>query len=175
MGIIYKEKEKLYMVPNQQQINIILDVVNKIAPKYVFGYYDVDDIKQESYIICCEALDKYDESRPLENFLSKHLSNRLKTLIRDKYSRKNLESDRHILLNQIKKGLIDLKSSLTDDIAEDCFEEDIFIRDLFEKIMDNINPSMRNDLNRLLNDVKINSSRRQALFNRIKDIINEDW
>ena len=45
----------------------------------------VDDIKQEAFIICIEALNRYEEGRPLENFLSVNLSNRLKTFMRDNY------------------------------------------------------------------------------------------
>ena len=60
-------------------------VINRIAPRYTFYGYAVNDIKQESYIICIEALERYDEKRPLENFLSVNLSNRLKNFIRDNY------------------------------------------------------------------------------------------
>ena len=45
-------------------------VVNRISPKYTFNTYDVDDIKQEAFIICMDALQRYDQKRPLENFLS---------------------------------------------------------------------------------------------------------
>ena len=33
-------------------------VINRIAPKYTFHGYDINDIKQESFIICYEALEK---------------------------------------------------------------------------------------------------------------------
>jgi DNA-directed RNA polymerase specialized sigma24 family protein len=69
----------------QQVIDQIKIVVNRIAPKYTFNTYDVDDIKQEAFIICMDALERYDNKRPLENFLSVHLSNRLKNFVRDNY------------------------------------------------------------------------------------------
>jgi DNA-directed RNA polymerase specialized sigma subunit len=53
----------------QQVIDQINIVVNRIAPKYAFGTYGVDDIKQEAFIICMDALNRYDQKRPLENFL----------------------------------------------------------------------------------------------------------
>jgi len=68
-----------------QLMKSIETVVNRIAPKYTFNGYDVDDIKQESFLICVDALDRYDENRPLENFLSVHLSNRLKNFVRDNF------------------------------------------------------------------------------------------
>jgi len=151
-------------------------VIERIAPRYTFGYYDVDDIKQESYIICMEGLSKYDNSRPFENFISKHLSNRLKTLIRDKYSRSNIESPKHEKLNQNKKNLMDLKSS---DGQFKIFEEDIIEKmstnEAIDKIMQELSPSMRNNFYRLANGVSIQSSKKNALFNKIKEILGEDW
>ena len=70
------------------QINV---VVNRIAPKYTFYGYQADDLKQEAFIICMEALPRYDAKRPLENFLSVHLSNRLKNFVRDNHFTSNEE------------------------------------------------------------------------------------
>ena len=61
-----------------EKINLVVD---RIAPKYSFSGYDVNDIKQEAFIICLDALNRYDQKRPLENFLAVNLSNRLKTLL----------------------------------------------------------------------------------------------
>ena len=69
----------------QDVLDIIETICNRISPKYTFYGYTVDDIKQESFIICVEALNRYDGIRPLENFLSVNLSNRLKTFMRDNY------------------------------------------------------------------------------------------
>ena len=70
---------------DEESLEIIDIVVNRIAPKYTFNGYDIDDIKQESFIICLEALKRYDNKRPLENFLSVNLSNRLKNFVRDNF------------------------------------------------------------------------------------------
>ena len=70
---------------DEQVLETMELVINRIAPRYTFYGYTVSDIKQESYIICIEALERYDEKRPLENFLSVNLSNRLKNFIRDNY------------------------------------------------------------------------------------------
>jgi DNA-directed RNA polymerase specialized sigma24 family protein len=69
----------------QEVLEKIHLVVNRIAPKYTFHGYDVEDIKQEAFIICMDALNRYDQKRPLENFLSVNLSNRLKNFVRDNY------------------------------------------------------------------------------------------
>ena len=39
-----------------QVVNQINKVCDRIAPRYTFYGYTVDDIKQEAFIICMEAL-----------------------------------------------------------------------------------------------------------------------
>ena len=43
-------------------MEIIDKVINRTAPKYTFGFYEVDDIKQESFIICLDAMKNYDNN-----------------------------------------------------------------------------------------------------------------
>ena len=62
-------------------------VVYKLAPKFKFGYYELEDIHQEGRIFALEALDKHDGVRPLENFLYAHVHNRLFNLKRKEYFR----------------------------------------------------------------------------------------
>jgi DNA-directed RNA polymerase specialized sigma24 family protein len=164
------------MQPTKEQQETILRVIDRIAPRYVFGYYELDDIKQESYIICLEALSKYDKSRPFENFISKHLSNRLKTLIRDKYSRSNIESEKHGKLNQNKKNLMDLKSGEGQHkICEEDILERMSTNEAIEILMRELPPSMRNNFYRLANGVSIQSSKKNALFEKVKEILGENW
>ena len=40
----------------QDVIDQIAVVVNRIAPKYTFHGYEPEDIKQEAFIICMDAL-----------------------------------------------------------------------------------------------------------------------
>ena len=68
-------------------LKIIENVAKRLAYKYRFGYYDVDDIKQEARIEAWKCLDRYNGKHPLENFLFTHVKNRLFNLKRDKYSR----------------------------------------------------------------------------------------
>lgn len=74
---------------NHEEQQIIGDVANTIAHNFTFGYYEVDDIKQEIWIMCLEALPKFDESRgaSLKTFLLVHCKNRLISLKRNKMSR----------------------------------------------------------------------------------------
>jgi DNA-directed RNA polymerase specialized sigma subunit len=164
------------MQPTQQQKDTIYKVIDRIAPKYTFAFYEIDDIKQESYIICLEALENYDESRPLENFISKHLSNRLKTLIRDKYSRNDVISDSHASLNQVKKNLMNLQSfgNFAGTYEEDLFDK-LSTAEALDKVMEFLSPSMRNDFYRIANGVSVQSAKKTALFAKVKEILGEDW
>jgi DNA-directed RNA polymerase specialized sigma24 family protein len=157
-------------------MEVILRVIEKISPKYTFGYYEADDIRQESYIICLKALKKYDESRPLENFLSRHLSNRLKSLIRDKYSRSNTATEKHTALNESKRNLVDLRPIEYEPIRN--LENEMMAVDLIRHVRHRLTPSMRNDLDRVLAGVSISSTRRSSLFTRIKELLpdeQENW
>ena len=164
------------MQPTPDQQQTILKVIDRIAPRYVFGYYELDDIKQEAYIICLDALSKYDKKRPFENFISKHLSNRLKTLIRDKYCRSKTDSEKHGQLNQSKKNLMDLKASEDQQSGEteDPLDK-LATQEAMDLIMEKLPPSMRNNFFRIANGVSVQSAKKNALFSKIKEILGEDW
>lgn len=63
-------------------------VAKAASYKFQFGYFRPEDIEQEAYILCIQALEKYDGVRPLENFLRVHVKRRLCNLKRDKYERR---------------------------------------------------------------------------------------
>lgn len=65
----------------------IRKVVNTLAPNFVFGPYDLDDIKQEATLIALQGLEFYDSRRPLENFLMVRVRRRLINFRRDKLHR----------------------------------------------------------------------------------------
>lgn len=73
----------------QQVLDIIEEIVGVLCHSFKFGIYGVEDIKQEGRIMALEAVNsgRYDTSRPLANFLYRHVWNRLVNLRRDKYSR----------------------------------------------------------------------------------------
>lgn len=85
-----KTKDEIVFPSNMTQeevLAVIESVVNTLAPDYTFAYYGLDDIKQEATIMALKALKKYDEKRPLANFLYVHVQRRLINLIRDKFHR----------------------------------------------------------------------------------------
>ena len=68
-------------IPNNmtedQVVDIITKVAHRLAPKFTFAFYETEDIEQEAFMLGVEALGRYDDTKPLENFLYTHISNRL--------------------------------------------------------------------------------------------------
>jgi len=89
-----KKKKKIttdfqnkYNVNEEDFIQVIKKITQKLSYKFKFGYHEVDDMKQQATIFALEALERYDKTRPLENFLWTHVRNRLFNYKRDNYQR----------------------------------------------------------------------------------------
>ena len=49
----------------QEVVDIITKVSERLSNKFTFAFYTTEDIRQEAFIIGMEALERYDESKPL--------------------------------------------------------------------------------------------------------------
>jgi len=148
-------------------VKTIEAVINKIAPKYTFKDYDLEDIKQESFIICIDALNRYDGKRPLENFLSVHLSNRLKNFIRDN----------HYVKDNIHKKKVKTPQYIMDDNfinTEYNLDEEVINKEIFDKIDKELPANLREDYLKTLNNISITKQRREKLFDAIKRILDDE-
>ena len=74
-------------------LQVINNVANRLASRFKFGYHELEDMRQEARLLALQGLDKYDNERPLENFLWTHVRNRLFNLKRNKYERPNKPCD----------------------------------------------------------------------------------
>lgn len=74
-------------ITEEEFVQIVEKVVNNIAKKFTFGYRDIEDIKQEAFLLAVKGLKKYDQKRPLANFLYIHIKNRLCNFKRKHYIR----------------------------------------------------------------------------------------
>lgn len=73
---------------SEEEFLIVLDNISKrLGHKFKFGYHSYEDMKQQAAIFALEGLEKYDNTRPLENFLWTHVRNRLFNFKRDNYQR----------------------------------------------------------------------------------------
>ena len=141
-------------------------IVNRIAHKYTFYGYEVEDIKQEAFIICLDALNRYDEKRPLENFLSVNLSNRLKNFIRDNHFVKN---------NDHKKKVKQPFSLSTENLINEKFDIEDYIanKEIFDIIDSEMPSNLREDYLKILNDVPVPKIRKEKIFEAIRGIIKD--
>jgi len=155
----------------QEVLSVIHKVVDKTAAKYTFYGYTIDDIKQESYIICIEALDRYDGIRPLENFLSVNLSNRLKNFVRDNYFLSSTDSNR---VKVIQPAQLDYEEKLVDTDEKYPVKEDDVDEDYLLNNIDRLLPaSMRMDYLKLVENIYVNRTRKQEIADKIIEIMQE--
>jgi hypothetical protein len=80
------------MATNQKILDEAYPIIDRLAKARstngAFAYYEGCDVGQEVWCMCLEAMDKYDPKiGPIENFLVRHVQNRLINLKRDKYFR----------------------------------------------------------------------------------------
>ena len=143
-------------------------VVKRISPKYTFYGYTLDDIRQESFLICMDALNRYDEKRPLENFLSVNLSNRLKNFVRDN----------HFLVEEEEKAKIAQPGQLENDHSIVDYEEKFSIPEysidytnIIELLNTEIPASIRMDYLKIVHEVPLPKNRRQEVMDYINYIL----
>jgi DNA-directed RNA polymerase specialized sigma24 family protein len=159
---------------NPTHLKMIQQIAKRLANKYVFGYFDVADIEQEAIIFGLEAYDRWDETRPLENFISVHMSNRLKNFKRDNYFRLGLEesSPKRQKSNETKRNL--MKPAAIHPFSL-FTEESIDNQDSIDFLMSQMPPLIKNDFLRMSNGVTITKGRKQAVIDSVKEILGEDW
>ena len=157
-------------------IETINKVVNRYAHKFKFVLYEADDLRQEAFIIAMEALDRYDENRPLENFLAVHVKNRLSNFKRDKFFRKNpdVQNGNSEKRNNVKKFLMEpLNIELIRDEHEDNMKQmDSFIdhvdtAEIFNLIDEYLDISFRADYLRIMHGVYVPKPRREQIYQEI--------
>ena len=171
-GERWSGRMKMKVPPNMTEAQVIAQinaVVNKIAPKYTFYGYETEDIKQESFMICMDALERYDPSRPLENFLSVHLSNRLKNFVRDNYFMKNEDEKRRIVM----PGQLANENALVDYRESDRKIDKIDYQHMVKVLDFKLPADYRADYLKIVNDVYVPKKRKEEVLALIQEIMGE--
>lgn len=120
-----------------------------------------------------EAMPRYDSSRPLENFLYTHISNRLKNLKRDKYFRPG-PSD-HI--QRRKKNILDAGALSEGGVLHEGgpdIDAILDSRDLINKIEGALPAKYRADFLRLMAGAKVAPKKKQELISIIRGILENE-
>ncbi len=190
MKIFWRNSVKTPKGMNEQEvIDTIVKVVDRYAKKFKFSYHEIDDIKQEGFMIGMEALGRYDPSRPLENFLAVHIKNRLKNFRRDNFFKpdetlsKNVNSDKDmkkLQRNNVRMFLlypIDIDAVKQDGESNmsspDEFINDIEIRELMRIIDINLGVSYRKDYLKIKDGIYVSKVRREEIYDEINRILEE--
>jgi len=80
------------VIVNQNILDEAYSIIERLAKSRsangAFAYYENNDVYQEIWCMCLEALERYDSQiGPIENYLVRHVTNRIKNLKRDRYFR----------------------------------------------------------------------------------------
>jgi hypothetical protein len=183
-----------------QVLEILDGIVDYLAPSFTFGYYDIEDIKQEGRIYGIEALGRYDKNRgsKLKNFLYTHIQNRFINLKRDKLARPNpcnkclyytdnnqcmyddkMDCPKYydwLKRNSRKRNLIEPINNDADIIVKyETLLDKCCRKELLEIIDNNISVNKRRDFLKLLEGCSIPPFRKTKLLEEIKQIIAEHY
>lgn len=171
----------------EEFLETVEKVVNRLAHKFRFGFYDIDDIKQEATVIAIESLEKYDSARPLENFLSVHLRRRLINLKRNIYYCRKPDTDDPQKLdlwektNAAKQNLIcPINIGNVDDEQEQRMRMDSDIlgdlaeKEIIEIIEDNMPMFIWTDYLRYKSGASLPKEKKQKVIDMIKKIIYDE-
>ena len=164
----------------------VLEIINKICDRYAykfkFGYFEPEDIKQEAFMIAMDALEKYDASHPLENFLAVAVKNRLNNFKRDKYYRQTQMNgdDKQEQLNNSKKFLMDTLDidNIRDEKEKSMRLENDFIthidnQELLEIIDEHLSVDFRSDYLRIRDGTYVPKPRREQIMEEIMQILKD--
>lgn len=165
-------------VPQGMTEKEVLDIIYKIAKKYrkyEFAYYVKDDIQQECIIAALEALEKYNGTTSLENFLSTCIRNSLLNLKRKIVSRTIKESNKFDKVKKLIVQPLDL-SEINDEKESNMSFVDIDLNnisyeELMQKINNELDASDRIYFLKLLAGKPINKTHKDRIISKIKEII----
>lgn len=158
----------------QEVIDTITKVARHLAPKYVFASYDLDDIFQEAFIIGIEGLEKYDEKRPLSNFLFTHISNRLKNFKRNNYYRLDIGTAQQI--QDRKKSLLEPLDidAIYSICTQDKTSNDVYVNEVLHIIDEKLPAEYRRDYLKLRTNSPLSKGRKAMIIKIIQEIVNSE-
>lgn len=149
-----------------------------------FAYYESDDVYQEIWGMCLDAMDRYDvDMGPVENFLVVHVTNRLKNLKRDKYFRPGDD----ITTSGLARNRMDLVNALplgcNDEMVENCSVwcsasrgtdpvEYVLCNETIEYISDRLPEQLKDAFESIINNNnKIRKGTLDEIRHRVTDIL----
>lgn len=162
------------MLVSNTELATIQRIAKRLAPRYKFGYHDIEDIYQQAIIFGIEALASYDNIRPLENYLSVIVANKLKNFKRNNYIRidavsKHCDAKRNLMepipIDNVDDEQESNMMTVSDIIGDSAREE------MFGVIDKNIPSELRADYLKIKHGQKILKSRKKLIETAIIEIL----
>lgn len=127
------------------------NVANRLAHKFRFGYHGIDDMKQQARMYAIEALNtgKYDEKRVLDNFLYTCVRNALFNDKRDKYERPDKPCFKCPINAYVKycDGCTEFSDKLNCSLYASWYNRNFAKRNIMAPItIDNVNDERENNM-----------------------------
>jgi hypothetical protein len=182
-----------YGLTEAQVMKTIKRVINILSPSFVFGYFTLEDIKQEAFMIAMDGLERYDgrknsrkvkcREERLMRFLSVHVRNRLFNFKRKHYFRYEKSKDESQYENleklaEFRRRLMhpwDVDDVPDEDLGDGTdFEREYDERDYVENIERQMTDGIRNDFRRMLAGVFITDERKAAVQKIVAEIIDAE-
>ena len=153
-------EEKSRTINPEEVLQILDKIAKRYANKYRFGLHDIDDIKQQCYLLALDGLKRYNpEKGKLENFLAVHVKRRLLNFKRDETKRVS--------------GINTKTVSLEYDPLLFLKEIDIEAQELYQKILELLPIKLRADFYKIIEGVSIPKYRREKVKNELHKIMAE--
>lgn len=148
-----------------ETIKVIENICKTVSVGTTFDVYDEDDIFQELFMMCLEALPRYDSTKSsLDGFMYIHASNKLKTLIRDKYYNDKSNKKRKKFFKQVGLDKVQHPTYEPDD-------DELDNKMIFEIIDREIPQGLRRTYLKLKDGSYIPKAKREELFDVIREIL----
>ena len=163
-------------INEEEATRVIMKIAKRLAPKYVFASYEVEDIEQEAFLIGVAGLEKYDPNRPLENFMYTHINNRLKTFKRDNYYRLDYGTAAQKIQDRKKSLLepIDI-DSIYGICSYDQSHNNAQMHETLELIDKKLPANLRRDYLKLQSNSPLPKGRKAVVIEAIERILNGEY
>jgi len=170
------------MTPDELQM--VQRIARKLAPKYTFSHYDIDDIVQEGVIAALQGYDKYnEEAGSLSSFMYTLINNSLKNFKRNNYIRprpSHMSEEDWDSRQATKRNILEPMSlgTIRDEHEKNAwtkidFINDMEVQEIFTIIDNELPTALRQDYLRMKQGVGIPKSRRLKIEETIIEILRE--
>jgi len=187
----------------EQVLQTINNIANRLASKFKFGYHEIEDMKQQARLFAWEGLKNYDGVRPLENFLWTHVRNRLYNFKRNNFGRPDKPCDtcpffdRHFMnskrygckaydnheecdlylgwmnRNTAKRNIMNTTKLDLDIQGQGGLDSKIDREYIFDLVDSSLPVQYREDWIRLINNLKLPKARKEIIVKIVLDILKE--